>query len=144
MIWAWISFVGAFLDLSIKQGIERLPKEDYPAPLSGSGGMIRIHQFHNLGLPFGHMQGRDRFVKYLPLMMGSLILGKLSAFSSLLAGAMSNLTDRFGRGYVVDYFSVEIGPLKKIIFNIGDIFVFIGSILFVINNFVFGGKKKNE
>ena len=78
MIWAWISFVGAFLDLSIKQGIERLPKEDYPAPLSGSGGMIRIHQFHNLGLPFGHMQGRNRFVKYLPLMMGSLILGKLS------------------------------------------------------------------
>ena len=52
------------------------------------------------------------------------------------------MTDRFGRGYVVDYFSVEIGPLKKIIFNIGDIFVFIGSILFVINNFVFGGKKK--
>ena len=31
------------------------------------------------------------------------------------------------RHYVVDYFSIQCGKLKKVVFNLGDIFVFLGS-----------------
>jgi signal peptidase II len=32
----------------------------------------------------------------------------------------------------VDYFSIEFKRLKKVIFNLGDIFVFLGSLVFLI------------
>ena len=45
----------------------------------------------------------------------------------ILGGAVSNLYDRMIRHYVVDYFSIQCGKLKKVVFNLGDIFVFLGS-----------------
>lgn len=42
-------------------------------------------------------------------------------------GAISNLYDRVVRRYVVDYFSIQCGKLKGVVFNLGDIFVFLGS-----------------
>lgn len=45
----------------------------------------------------------------------------------LLGGALSNLYDRYVRRYVVDYFSFQFGWLKKVVFNLGDLFVFAGS-----------------
>ena len=52
--------------------------------------------------------------------------------SAILGGAISNLYDRLVKGYVVDYFSIEFKRLKKVIFNLGDIFVFLGSLVFLI------------
>ena len=45
----------------------------------------------------------------------------------ILGGAISNLYDRLVRRYVVDYFSIQCGKLKEVVFNLGDIFVFLGS-----------------
>ncbi len=45
----------------------------------------------------------------------------------ILGGAISNLYDRVVRRYVVDYFSIQCGKLKGVVFNLGDIFVFLGS-----------------
>ena len=57
--------------------------------------------------------------------------------SLLLGGALSNLIDRYQRGYVVDYFSFNFGKrLKHIIFNIADMFVFLGGILLVIEEYI--------
>ena len=58
--------------------------------------------------------------------------GQKLGLSIVLAGAASNLYDRFKRGYVVDYFSIRVKGLEKVIFNLGDMFVFFGSLLFVI------------
>ena len=49
----------------------------------------------------------------------------------ILGGAISNLYDRLVRGYVVDYFSIEWDRLKKVVFNLGDMFVFLGSAVIV-------------
>ena len=57
------------------------------------------------------------------------ILEKL-ALTLTLAGGVSNLYDRMKRGYVVDYFSIQWKKLKKVVFNLGDIFIFAGSALF--------------
>ena len=48
----------------------------------------------------------------------------------ILGGAVSNLYDRMVRHYVVDYFSIQWKKLKKVVFNLGDIFIFAGSALF--------------
>ena len=51
-------------------------------------------------------------------------LAQKIGLSMVLGGAISNLYDRLVKGYVVDYFSIEFKRLKKVIFNLGDIFVF--------------------
>ena len=53
-----------------------------------------------------------------------------AALTLVLAGGASNLYDRLKRGYVVDYFSIQWKKLKKVVFNLGDIFIFAGSALF--------------
>ncbi|WP_349773203.1 signal peptidase II [Lacrimispora xylanisolvens] len=54
------------------------------------------------------------------------------AFSIALGGAISNLYDRLVRHYVVDYFSIQYGRLKKVVFNLGDLFIFLGAGLIII------------
>ena len=47
----------------------------------------------------------------------------------MLAGALSNLYDRFRRGYVVDYigFAAADPQIRKITFNIGDFCLMAGA-----------------
>ncbi len=51
--------------------------------------------------------------------------------SLLLGGAFSNTYDRLKRGYVVDYFRLNIPcrPLRKIIFNISDFCIMAGAVM---------------
>ena len=51
------------------------------------------------------------------------------ALTLTLAGGVSNLYDRMKRGYVVDYFSFQWKALKKVVFNLGDLFIFAGAFL---------------
>ena len=54
--------------------------------------------------------------------------------SLLLGGAFSNTYDRLRRGYVVDYFRLNV-PAKRIwnlIFNISDFCIVIGAVLVVL------------
>jgi signal peptidase II len=49
----------------------------------------------------------------------------------LAGGGLSNLFDRYTKGYVVDYLRFPFGPkkLRRIIFNVSDFFVFMGALL---------------
>ena len=49
------------------------------------------------------------------------------ALTLVLAGGLSNLLDRMKRGYVVDYFSIQWKALKRVVFNLADIFILLGS-----------------
>ncbi|MBS5063751.1 MAG: signal peptidase II, partial [Hungatella hathewayi] len=42
---------------------------------------------------------------------------------------LSNLYDRLKRGYVVDYFSIQAGFLKKVVLNLGDLFIMTGAVI---------------
>ncbi|MCR5828743.1 MAG: signal peptidase II [Lachnospiraceae bacterium] len=48
----------------------------------------------------------------------------------LLAGALGNVYDRIRHGFVIDYISVA--PLKRIFFNLADVLVALGSILYLV------------
>lgn len=67
-------------------------------------------------LIFGIMNGRNKLYK----------LG----LSLMLGGSLGNLTDRFTKGYVTDFFAVKW--TKNLYYNLADMFVFLGAILSVI------------
>lgn len=159
MIYGWIIGGLAALDLGIKSVVENQEDDTFPRELPSSKGMIKLHKNHNAGFPFGFMKEKPELVKGIPLMVISAMAGALCALlqgkgktaqkaglAIIIGGALSNLYDRVVRGYVVDYFSIEWEPLKKVVFNLGDMFVFIGSAVIVLEQFVVGilemGKKK--
>ena len=151
MIYGWIIGGLAALDLGIKSVVENQEDDTFPRELPSSKGMIRLHKNHNSGFPFGFMKEKPELVKGIPLMVISAMAGALCALlqgkgktaqkaglAIVIGGALSNLYDRIVRGYVVDYFSIEWEPLKKVVFNLGDMFVFLGSAVIVLEQFAVG------
>lgn len=132
-----------FVDLTLKKNIEAQDETTFPRELEGSGGRIRLYRNHNDGFSFGLFRG-SRAVELIPLCVTSAIAGAWAslmgtrgrildklAFTLVLAGGVSNLFDRMMRGYVVDYFSIQWKALKKVVLNLGDVFIFAGSVLLV-------------
>lgn len=48
----------------------------------------------------------------------------------LIAGALGNVYDRLRHGFVIDYISVA--PLKRIFFNLADVMIAIGALLYLV------------
>lgn len=133
--------VAAFLtDTRIKDKIdskEELPQKEL------LHGRILIRRVHNKGAvmsTFSKRPGAVRLVSAGLLLMMSvvaLIIVPKKGFQLMKAGlslafggAACNVYDRFRRGYVVDYFSFSF--LKRVIFNLSDMFILFGAILAVI------------
>lgn len=149
MIYGWIIGGLAALDLGIKSVIESGEEDTFPRDLPRSKGLVKIHRNHNSGFPFGFMKERPELVKGVPLLVISAMAGALCALCQdkgriaqkagiaiIIGGAVSNLYDRVIRGYVVDYFTIEWEPVKKVVFNLGDMFVFFGSAVIVLEQAV--------
>lgn len=66
-------------------------------------------------------------------------LGRISVYL-VIAGAIGNLIDRVTRGFVVDLFSFEL--IHFPIFNVADIYVVAGVVLFLIYNLFFHDKAE--
>lgn len=135
-------------DLALKNEIERQNDSTFPRDMKGSKGWIKLYKNHNAGFSFGFLNG-SRLVKMVPLCVFSGIAGAWTyimgvrgriaekiALTLVLAGGASNLLDRLVRGYVVDYFSIQWKALKKVVFNLADIFIFLGSAILVAVQFV--------
>lgn len=142
MIYGWLIGGLAALDLGVKQVIEDQEDETFPRDLPSAKGWIKLYKNHNGGFPFGFLEKRPQLVKGVPLMVVSALAGALVALmdrkDSLLeklglaiaiGGAISNIYDRIFRGYVVDYFSIQWKGLKNVVFNLGDIFIFLGGMM---------------
>lgn len=128
------------LDLGIKDMIEETKETEFPKELERTGGKIVLHKNHNAGFPFGAFAKRPEMVKGVPLVIMSGVAGiflwllpkkghqaEKFALALVLGGGFSNLYDRFVRSYVVDYFSIRWKKLQHVVFNLGDIFIFLGA-----------------
>jgi len=108
----------------------------------------------NTGISYGLFSGGGDFQKWILISLSILIvifllsfirnessiLSKLS-ISFIIGGALGNVLDRFIYGAVVDFISLHAKGFSWYIFNIADMFIVIGVILFILSQFILS--KKN-
>ena len=144
-----IIVAGIFLlDFKIKKYIENNKKIGDSEEILG--GRIILRKFHNKGAMLSFLKTKQKLVEavslfltvwlsifYVVLLFKKGYHGLKLALSFILGGALSNVYDRVTRNYVVDYFSfnTRIKQIKRVIFNISDIFIFLGSFLILIFSF---------
>ena len=62
-------------------------------------------------------------------------------FSMILGGSLGNLFDRLVYNAVPDFIDFHIGNLHWFIFNLADIFITIGAICLILDEFIFKSKR---
>lgn len=145
MIYIIISAVIFFMDYRIKNYIEK--NKGYGNKEEILNGHIIIERCHNKGAMLNFMEHNKRLLLHISgiilVGVGVILITILPkkgnsllkfALSLILGGAACNVYDRFKRGYVVDYFSFS--KLKKLIFNISDIFIIVGSFIIMMLSFL--------
>ncbi len=122
-------------------------------------GIIIINNFlkfiyiRNTGAAFGIL-GKSTIllviitVALLTYLIFEIIKSKsnLNTFAYLLiiSGAIGNLIDRIFRGYVIDFISFTLFGREMAIFNIADIYITFGIILFIYNVFKEDRNERNN
>lgn len=112
-------------------------------------GKIIIRKYYNKGAFLNLGENKKELVKIVSgLCLGLLVLlfavalpkkgNKLYklGLALLLGGAISNVSDRFRRGYVIDYFTINCKKLKTVIFNLADMAIFLGSSMILLSSFI--------
>ena len=115
-------------------------------------GKIVLRKYYNPGMMLNFFEHKKEMVKTVSsvflgflLLLFAILLPKKGnrlfklGLALVLGGAISNVSDRINKGHVVDYFSFNckrFPKLKKIIFNLSDIFVFIGSTFIALAGFI--------
>lgn len=120
------------------------------------GGNIILRKHHNEGAFLNFMQEKKELLKTISCILLGLIsllfiiilpkkgkkVFKLGlAFA--LGGAISNVTDRLQRGYVVDYFSFKWKKLRSVVFNLADMAIFLGSAFMLLSS-LFSAESKRS
>lgn len=116
-------------------------------------GILGLTHIHNTGAAFSMLSGARWFfvlltVAFVIFGMWVLLTGRLRhplgkwSWVLVLGGAIGNLIDRCLYGYVVDMFEVQF--MRFAIFNVADIFVVVGGILFCIYYLFLHDRKKEE
>lgn len=121
-------------------------------------GFFRIHYVRNTGAAFSILEGS----RYLLIGFAIVVFLCLQRYISktkmkrkleivslglLMGGLVGNLIDRLLYGYVIDYLSCSFGTYQFPVFNIADIAIVVGIVLFVfdiINQEVKTKKKKHK
>ncbi len=145
MIYIFIVLVIVIGECYIKNYIEKNRKLGERQEILKGNIIIRKH--HNEGAFLNFMGEKKEMLKTISCILLGLVsllfiillpkkgkkVFKLGlAFA--LGGAISNVSDRIKRGYVVDYFSFNCKKLKSIIFNLSDIAIFLGSGLMLLSS----------
>ena len=108
----------------------------------------------NTGISYGLFSGGGDFQKWILISLSILIIIFLLSFvrnestilsklgiSFIIGGALGNVFDRFTYGAVVDFISLHAKGFSWYIFNIADMFIVLGVILFILSQFILS--KKN-
>lgn len=135
----YLVIIGAIFigDLFVKNYIEKNKKLGKQEKILKD--KIIVTKYHNQGAFLNLLEkNREILLVFSGVLLGLLSMALLLTspkkgknmlklgLSFMLGGASSNVYDRIHRGYVVDYFSFSF--FDKVVFNISDFFIFIGSI----------------
>lgn len=140
-----------FGEEQVKSWVERSLILNKERPLLKNYIILTKH--HNYGFAHNRCSGKKKRVLGVSAagLFSIAIYGAYGFFSDtshirktgmmlLLAGGLSNTFDRFKRSYVVDYFIINRGRLKKTIFNLADIMLFTGCAVCAVGSLFSGGK----
>lgn len=145
------------LDQSIKNRIEQTSPEQFPQKLNPPKHIpgtfrrilcenipVTLHRSHNQGIFMNMLEDHPKAVAglsscalglfslfYLPALWKKCSVPYMTGTALITGGAMSNVYDHLKRGYVVDYFSLPVKPIRHVIFNIGDFSIFAGLLAFL-------------
>lgn len=112
-------------------------------------GAVILTKHHNRGAAFNTGEKKPGVVKWVSMILTAaatvLFVGSLGlagkkmmkwGLTFLLGGAFSNTYDRLKRGYVEDYFrlNVPVRRVKNIIFNLSDFCIMLGAALVVLGD----------
>ena len=131
--------IGLFaIDWKIKNYVEQNHKVGHKKDILD--GKVTLKKQYNKGFCLNILDDKVGIVKKVSALVFTLLVFafllilpqknkclKKLGLSICLGGAASNVLERFKRGYVIDYFSINYKSLKKLVFNLADIFVIIGS-----------------
>lgn len=76
---------------------------------------------------------------YRIMIKPNLNLLLIVAFALVIGGGLGNLIDRIAYGSVTDFFQIRLGVFRTGIFNMADVAVTIGVLMFIF--LIIGGKK---
>ncbi len=115
---------------------------------------LKFYYIKNTGISFGMLGGKQLLIiiitfiiiAYLMHDLTKNINNKKSFISTMLivSGALGNLIDRVFRGYVVDFISFTLFGKEMAIFNVADILITFGVIIYIYNLIVEGKHGKNS
>lgn len=142
--------IGLFiLELCIKNHIEKTKPLNEEVPIMKD--KLSIQYTQNKGAFYSTFEDKSKiicglssgFLAVLCIIYAILLSKKENNITKLglslvISGGLSNVYDRIKRKYVVDY--IYWDKLKKIIFNLADVFIFIGGIITIIGE-VFSKNK---
>ena len=113
--------------------------KDFSSPYKYSG-RLQLRLAFNPGAFYGILKNKKGIIIFINLiaLLGCILLlilgfynNDLSSYalglSFIIGGGIGNLIDRMKNGYVIDFLYLNRGP----IFNIADIFVFIGVLILI-------------
>ena len=133
-----------FGDMWIKNRIEK--KENSSFPIVFCKRKLLLKKYHNTGAMFNFGASEKKLTTAVSVALTAAVflvfllsLGQRGnhvlrvGLSLLLGGAFSNTYDRLKRKYVVDYlsFNVKWNWLRRLVFNLSDFCIIIGSLLTV-------------
>ncbi|MEM7289413.1 MAG: signal peptidase II [Pseudomonadota bacterium] len=123
-----------------------LPMQDLMEVLPFLG----LYRTYNYGVAFSMLSGLGRWpLVFLTLAIIAFVLWLwrslepsriLSAFgfALVIAGALGNLIDRIGLGYVIDmiFFHIDALNFQFAVFNLADTFITLGAIAIILDEFL--------
>ena len=143
MLYIGIIFIIAAVDLWVKEKVASQMGlgEKRHSPMK----QVLLWHIKNKGVAYNHLEGRKKCILIATGgMIGYIIyilakepsvhentIARLS-LSALLGGAIGNFLERIKFGYVTDYIYIKAKGMP--IFNIADVFIFAGSVIFCLSS----------
>ena len=110
--------------------------------LSVIDGFFNITYVNNHGAAFGIMDGKVIFIVIVSVLIFAYLIYEIrkdshsklitTSISFVIGGLLGNLFDRVVYGHVIDFFDFNFFGYDFAIFNVGDAFIVIGTILLAI------------
>ena len=147
MFFLLIPVFAFYLDYKVKAYIESNKKEGQSE--SALGGKITIRRMSNPGAAGSLLDGKPEVVtrvsglvlifmciSFLKEIFKKRNSGIKIGYGLILGGGLSNFYDRIKKGAVTDYFSFNVKweKIKRLVFNISDMFVIAGCVLTIFCN----------